>query len=456
MPPPNDGDITVTSIAREERPREAVSLRVLFEAERGPVSVPPVPLSGAPLPVGRQIVERGIQLRDPRASRRHAIFHPTKGPGVMLEDVSSNGTFVNGERVSGSRVLEDGDLVRIGDSFLVVRWAPAEIGDAEVPEIEGRHPAMRALRRTIASVAPTDAKVLVVGESGTGKELVARAIHERSGRPGPFIAVNCGAIPESLAESQLFGHVAGAFTGAQGAHTGFVRAADRGTLFLDEIGELSLVLQPKLLRALEERKVVPVGEDRAHRRRRAPRRGHQPRPPARGGRRPLPGRPLRARGRLRDPHAAPARAARGRAPAADALPRAGRGAPLARSRRGPLAALLPLQRARAEGDRHAAAHRRGGAVGAPALHRGAPARAGRLGAAGQRHAPLPRAAPAAAAEAQGSAAQQGGGGRAHARVRREHLAGGPRARPLAPAGVPLPRAVGPLHRGLRQGRVGPR
>ncbi len=260
MPPPNDGDITVTSIAREERPREAVSLRVLFEAERGPVSVPPVPLSGAPLPIGRQIVERGIQLRDPRASRRHAIFHPTKGPGVMLEDVSSNGTFVNGERVSGSRVLEDGDLVRIGDSFLVVRWAPAEIGDAEVPEIEGRHPAMRALRRTIASVAPTDAKVLVVGESGTGKELVARAIHERSGRPGPFIAVNCGAIPESLAESQLFGHVAGAFTGAQGAHTGFVRAADRGTLFLDEIGELSLVLQPKLLRALEERKVVPVGK----------------------------------------------------------------------------------------------------------------------------------------------------------------------------------------------------
>jgi DNA-binding NtrC family response regulator len=118
---------------------------------------------------------------------------------------------------------------------------------------------MRALRRTITSVAPTDAKVLIVGESGTGKELVARAIHERSGRQGPFVAVNCGAIPESLAESQLFGHAAGAFTGAQGAHAGFLRAADGGTLFLDEIGELSMVLQPKLLRALEERKVVPVG-----------------------------------------------------------------------------------------------------------------------------------------------------------------------------------------------------
>ncbi|MBZ0121341.1 MAG: sigma-54 dependent transcriptional regulator, partial [Sandaracinaceae bacterium] len=123
----------------------------------------------------------------------------------------------------------------------------------------GRHPAMRALRRTIVSVAPTEAKVLIQGETGTGKELVARAIHERSGRRGRFVPVNCAAIPESLAESQLFGHVAGAFTGAAQAHEGFVRAADGGTLFLDEIGELPPTLQPKLLRALEERRVVPVG-----------------------------------------------------------------------------------------------------------------------------------------------------------------------------------------------------
>ncbi|HEY8430948.1 MAG TPA: sigma-54-dependent Fis family transcriptional regulator, partial [Sandaracinaceae bacterium] len=259
MPPPSDADITVTSIPREERPRDTVYLRLLYEVERGAVNLPPVPIAGEPMPVGRQVLERGIHLRDPRASRRHAIFHPTKGPGVLLEDVSSNGTFVNGHRVAGSIVLQDGDVIRVGDSFLLVRFAPSEGGDAEVPQIEGRHPAMRALRRTISSVAPTDAKVLIVGESGTGKELVARAIHERSARPGPFIAVNCGAIPESLAESQLFGHVAGAFTGAQAAHQGFVRAAHGGTLFLDEIGELSPVLQPKLLRVLEEGKVVPVG-----------------------------------------------------------------------------------------------------------------------------------------------------------------------------------------------------
>src|SRR5690606_14323089 len=198
-------------------------------------------------------------IRDPRVSRRHATLRRTKSGGLRLEDTSTNGTFVNGVRVREVVDLEDGDLLRVGDSFLVVRWAPASMSDADVPSLLGRHPAMRELRRTIASVAPTDAKVLIVGESGTGKELVARAIHERSGRQGPFVAVNCGAIAESLAESQLFGHAAGAFTGAQGAHEGFLRAANGGTLFLDEIGELSMVLQPKLLRALEEHKVVPVG-----------------------------------------------------------------------------------------------------------------------------------------------------------------------------------------------------
>lgn len=259
MPPSERDDITVRSIAREERPSHTSSVRILFEAERGPVQLPAILLGSEPMTVGRQVTERGIVVRDPRVSRRHAVFHRTKAGGVRLEDTSSNGTFVNGVRVREAVVLEDGDLVRVGDSFLVVRSAPASGGDADVPAIMGRHPAMRTLRRTIAAVAPTDAKVLIVGESGTGKELVAHAIHEHSGRPGPFIAVNCGAIPESLAESQLFGHVAGAFTGAQAAHDGFVRAANGGTLFLDEIGELSPVLQPKLLRALEEGKVVPVG-----------------------------------------------------------------------------------------------------------------------------------------------------------------------------------------------------
>jgi two-component system response regulator PilR (NtrC family) len=126
----------------------------------------------------------------------------------------------------------------------------------------GRSPAMRALDGMIDRVAPSRTTVLVTGESGTGKELVARALHQKSSRNAePFVPVNCGAIPEGLIESELFGHVKGAFTGAQGTRSGLFQAASSGSLFLDEIGELPLALQVKLLRAIQERKVRAVGAD---------------------------------------------------------------------------------------------------------------------------------------------------------------------------------------------------
>ncbi|HEX4939371.1 MAG TPA: sigma-54 dependent transcriptional regulator [Candidatus Kapabacteria bacterium] len=124
----------------------------------------------------------------------------------------------------------------------------------------GECDAMQALFRNIQKVAPTDSTVLVLGESGTGKELVARALHEQSlRREGPLISVNCAAIPETLIESELFGHEKGAFTGANANRKGLVEAADAGTLFLDEIGELPLEAQARLLRLLQEKEVRRVG-----------------------------------------------------------------------------------------------------------------------------------------------------------------------------------------------------
>jgi DNA-binding NtrC family response regulator len=127
-------------------------------------------------------------------------------------------------------------------------------------ELIGGAPAMREVYRIIERVAPTNATVLIQGESGTGKELVARALHNHSKRSkGPFIALNCSALPSELIESELFGHAKGAFTGAERDRQGLFEAAQGGTLFLDEIGELPAVAQAKLLRALEERSITPVG-----------------------------------------------------------------------------------------------------------------------------------------------------------------------------------------------------
>lgn len=115
---------------------------------------------------------------------------------------------------------------------------------------------------TTEMIAPSEATVLIIGDTGTGKELIARHVHNQSGRSGPFVAVNCGAFSENLIEAELFGHEAGAFTGAQGARAGWFEAAQHGTLFLDEIGDLPLPMQVKLLRVLQERQVVRVGSRR--------------------------------------------------------------------------------------------------------------------------------------------------------------------------------------------------
>src|SRR3954469_1524331 len=129
-------------------------------------------------------------------------------------------------------------------------------------DLVGASPAMQQVYTLIDQVSATDATVLITGESGTGKEVVAREIHERSRRKdAPFVAINCAAVPEALLESELFGHAKGAFTDAKHSRQGLFAQANGGTLFLDEIGEMAISMQPKVLRAIQERKIRPVGAE---------------------------------------------------------------------------------------------------------------------------------------------------------------------------------------------------
>jgi DNA-binding NtrC family response regulator len=158
-------------------------------------------------------------------------------------------------------VLKQDLVEEAGLEALRPRTSPSRSVPREsVAVLKGESEPMRLVRKLVLQVAPVGSSVLVLGETGTGKELVARAIHDASPRrKGPFVAVNCGALPENLAESEIFGHEAGAFTGAQKKHRGKVEQASGGTLFLDELGEMPRAVQVKLLRFLQDSRYVPLG-----------------------------------------------------------------------------------------------------------------------------------------------------------------------------------------------------
>jgi DNA-binding NtrC family response regulator len=211
-----------------------------------------------------------LVLADPQVSRRHAELAIQDG-GVRVKDLgSTNGTWWQGSRIN-EVVVPAGATVQFGGTPVRVTGAdaptvtPSERTRFGAPgfEMVGTSVAMRELFAVLELAAPTEATVLLEGESGTGKELAARAIHDASPRAaGPFVVVDCSAIGEALIDSHLFGHVKGAFTGADRDRRGaFVEAAG-GTVFLDELGELPLAVQARLLRALEAQTVQPVGADR--------------------------------------------------------------------------------------------------------------------------------------------------------------------------------------------------
>jgi transcriptional regulator of acetoin/glycerol metabolism len=207
-----------------------------------------------------------LGLDDKLLSRVHLRVARVAG-GCTVEDAGSlNGTVVDGRRISRGTRLTDGTLVFFGSHAAVFRRAGAAalhaLGDERVEPL-GPVPTLSPdLALTLAKLrrlATSSAELLLVGETGVGKEIYARAIHGASGRKGPFVAINCAAIPSELAESELFGYARGAHSTAVAAKPGLVQSAHGGTLFLDEIGDMPPLLQAKMLRFLQERAVTPLG-----------------------------------------------------------------------------------------------------------------------------------------------------------------------------------------------------
>jgi hypothetical protein len=198
-----------------------------------------------------------VRLVGGDVSRQHARIR-RDGPHLVVTDLGSrNGTFVNGRSARATRI-ELGSVIRFGGC---VGWVTDRPGlPAEVAPGLIAGPLLQAELAPLEQASASDLPIILEGETGTGKEVIARAIHGWSGRCGPFVAVNCAALPEALAEAELFGYRRGAFTGAERHSPGFFRSANGGTLLLDEVSDLPLGIQAKLLRVLEQREVQPLGE----------------------------------------------------------------------------------------------------------------------------------------------------------------------------------------------------
>jgi transcriptional regulator with PAS, ATPase and Fis domain len=255
-----DRDDTTTTQPRSGAvPVESVpGLAVVFEKRKATFRVTPLGSSG--LTLGRGTAATYF-VDDDALSRVHCAVSIT-ADGWRIEDRSRHGTFVDGERVSGELVAESPRVLRIGDSVLLFEPDVSSLlGEA----IERRDemilgPRIRNVERDIVAAAQTGSDLLVFGESGTGKEWSAGRYHAATKRTVPQVAVNCAALAEGIFESEVFGYMKGAFSGADRDRPGLFESAGGGTIFLDEIGELPLEVQPKFLRVLQERTIRRVGD----------------------------------------------------------------------------------------------------------------------------------------------------------------------------------------------------
>jgi DNA-binding NtrC family response regulator len=248
-----------------ERPAAGSSRHSLLEVDEVLIG------RGAARELSRSEGRLELRIPDPRLSSRHARL-VREGRQFVLEDLGSkNGSSVNGIRQTRFE-LGDRDLLVFGYSFFLFRDALPLASDSDVfsTSADGEDAGLVSLVPSLAeqldavkTIARSTVPVLVLGESGSGKELIARAVHRLSGRTGPLVALNCGAIAENLVESELFGYKKGAFSGANEDRIGLIRSAHGGTLFLDEVGDLPPSAQAALLRVLQEREVLPVGSSKA-------------------------------------------------------------------------------------------------------------------------------------------------------------------------------------------------
>jgi DNA-binding NtrC family response regulator len=240
--------------------RRVRQLVVVFAPER---QLPPaVTLGSGPLRIGRDR-DSGLVLEDDEVSRRHAEVQYDDGADlwVVCDCRSRNGLWVDGVRVEHAALVH-GSVVRIGRTLLVAVDVMVAAGRQlrdETQALRGHSLAMQQVRGEIATLAGQRIPLLVVGETGVGKELVARDLHERSGRPGPFVPVNCATLPGGLADTEVFGQLSAALDGGFELRDGLFGQARGGTLFLDEIGALPAAVQPKLLRALAAGEGRPAG-----------------------------------------------------------------------------------------------------------------------------------------------------------------------------------------------------
>src|SRR6267142_222997 len=253
---------------RPEVPSVRLSLRAIDR-----VSIGRGDLQRGHAPLARSSQSQlALNVPDDRMSTAHATLRRVMGTWMVEDSGSRNGTLINGRRVQ-REPLSDGDVIELGHSFFLFRTsllppagAPAVLYSSEVrPAASGLEtllPSVAVGFLRAEAVARSNISLVIRGETGTGKEVLASAIHALSGRQGPFVPVNCGALSPSLIQSELLGHCKGAFTGAIDDRPGFVRSAHGGTLFLDVVEDLPPAAQPLLLRVLQEAEVMPVGAAR--------------------------------------------------------------------------------------------------------------------------------------------------------------------------------------------------